>query len=315
MEALLVGAGAVGQVLGWYLQAGGARVSFLVKPKYADEARRGFQLQPLRGKRQRLQLTPAEVLTSPSEAATRKWDLIVLCVSSTALTSSSWLDELAAAPDAVFVAITPGLEDPAFVAARVGQARLVWGMFPIIAFADGEVMSYYRPPLGKLPFSGGRAAEVAAHFRKGGLPARVHADVPTALAFSGALLELLIVALECAGWRFAKVGPELSRALVGLHEALAVAGRHRQARPPLLMKALRPWMIRLVLPLVRWLAPFAVEDYLRVHFTKVGDQTVAQLDGWVRRAHEYQLPSSTLEALRARIGEIRRTTPEERRSA
>ena len=43
-RVLLVGAGAVGQVYGKYLQAAGCEISFLVKEKYADEARRGFTL-------------------------------------------------------------------------------------------------------------------------------------------------------------------------------------------------------------------------------------------------------------------------------
>jgi Ketopantoate reductase PanE/ApbA len=306
VDVLVVGAGAVGQVLGLHLSRGGARVAFLVKPAHEAEARRGFRLRELRGARTIQSFSAAEILTSPREAAAKRWDLIVLAVSSTALRSGPWLDELAASEGARFVAIQPGLEDPAYVAARVGQERLMWGMFPLVAFADGDVLSYFRPPLGRLPFSGPGAAEVAAAFRKGGLPARVHSDVPTALAFSGALLELLIIALECAGWRFSTVGPELPSALGGLREVLAISARHRQARAPFAMSLLRPWMIRLALPIVRRLAPFAVEDYLRAHFTKVGDQTLAQLDTWMRRAAEYQLPAPTLEALRGRLAEVRK---------
>lgn len=306
MDALVVGAGAVGQVLGFHLQRGGARVAFLVKPAHEAEARRGFRLRELRGARAIQPFAADEILTSAKEAAARRWDLVVLAVSSTALRRGPWLDELAAAKDARFVAIQPGLEDPAYVGARVGKERLVWGMFPLVAFADGDALSYYRPPLGRLPFSGPGAAEVAAAFKQGGLPARVHADVPTAIAFSGALLELLIIALECGGWRFATVGPELPTALRALREALAVSARHRNARAPFAMSLLRPWMLRLALPLVRRLAPFAVEDYLRAHFTKVGDQTLAQLDTWTRRAGEYSLPAPTLQSLRARLAEARK---------
>ena len=46
-RVLLVGAGAVGQVFGKYLQAAGCELSFLVKEKYADEARHGFTLYEL----------------------------------------------------------------------------------------------------------------------------------------------------------------------------------------------------------------------------------------------------------------------------
>jgi 2-dehydropantoate 2-reductase len=305
MQTLIVGAGAVGQVLGAHLARGGASVSLLVKEKYAAEAKQGFTLQPLHGKKTPLRFTPDEVLTSPAAAAGRRWDLIVLCVSSTALKNGEWLKELAAAPG-LFVAIQPGLEDPAYAAARVGAERLVWGMFPLVSFPDGKVMSYYLPPLGKLPFSGPRAREMVDALNAGGLPSRVDADVPSAIAFSGPLLEMLIIALECAGWRFSDIGPHLGGALAGMRETLAVAARHTGKKAPFMLRMIRPWMIRLALPLLK-LAPFSFENYLRAHFTKVGDQTEAELDTWIRRAGEYQLPSSALSGLRGRLSDTRQS--------
>ena len=47
MRALIVGAGAVGQVFGHHLAKAGAEVSFLVKPKYVAECERGFMLYKL----------------------------------------------------------------------------------------------------------------------------------------------------------------------------------------------------------------------------------------------------------------------------
>src|SRR5207248_2294018 len=196
MNVLIVGAGAVGQVLGAHFQKGGARVSVLVKEKHAAEARAGFTLRALHKKGATLAFSP-EVVTAHAGG---RWDLIVLCMSSTALKSGAWLDELARA-EGTFVAIQPGLEDPAYVAARVGAERLVWGMFPLIAFAAEGATSWYLPPLGKLPFSGARAKQVVDLLNAGGLPSRVHRDVPSAIAFSGPLLEMLIVSLEIAGWK------------------------------------------------------------------------------------------------------------------
>lgn len=47
MNVLLIGAGAVGQAYGYHFQRGGAAVTFFVRARYADEARRGFGLYPL----------------------------------------------------------------------------------------------------------------------------------------------------------------------------------------------------------------------------------------------------------------------------
>ena len=53
MKVLIIGAGAVGQVYGRHLALGGAEVSFYVKDKYADYARKGFTFYTLSKKNAR----------------------------------------------------------------------------------------------------------------------------------------------------------------------------------------------------------------------------------------------------------------------
>ncbi|HIA02218.1 MAG TPA: hypothetical protein EYN66_09955, partial [Myxococcales bacterium] len=48
VKVLIIGAGAVGQIYGYFLQRAGAEVSFFVKDKYAEECRQGFPLHHLR---------------------------------------------------------------------------------------------------------------------------------------------------------------------------------------------------------------------------------------------------------------------------
>jgi 2-dehydropantoate 2-reductase len=299
MNILVVGAGAVGQVLGAHLQKGGARVTVLVKEKYAADARRGFTLQALHKKNAPLSFTP-EVMTSGAEKIA--WDLIVVCTSSTAL-KTGWLDELAKARG-TFVCMQPGLEDPEYVAQRVGAERLVWGMFPLVSFADGNITRWYLPPFTKLPWSGPGAQKVVDLLNRGGLAARVDRDVPSAHAFAGPLLQMLVIAVEIAGWKLRAVAPQLGRALAAMREAVAVAERQRQATAPFFIKLLRPWMLRLALPVLR-LAPFDVENYVQTHFTKVGDQTVAGLDTLIAEAQKLQLPSASLSELRHQLVERR----------
>jgi 2-dehydropantoate 2-reductase len=308
MDALLVGAGAVGQVLGLHLQRGGARVHFLVRPAYAEATRRGFVLQPLHGARAPATLTPDGVLTTVDEVAARRWDVVLLCVSSTALRAGSWLADVArAAGAATVVAIQPGLDDPALVGAQVPRERLVWSMFGLVSYVEAEATRWYLPPLARLPFDGPRARPIAETLTRGGLPSVVRAGVADALAFAGAALDLHIVALECAGWSLASLRRD--RALVGelhaaLDEALAVAAHHRgRAAPWLLRRLLRPWVTRLLLRLVPRLAPFDAERYLRGHFTKVGDQTAAQLDAYVALAAK---DTPALRRLRERLAHHRR---------
>ena len=97
MKALLVGAGAVGQVYARHLQRGGAQITFFVREKYRaemEQAARGSGLA-LRCMNRgaiggRLQLRDFGVVTSPKEVAAQSWDVVWLCVSSSAL-AGSWL--------------------------------------------------------------------------------------------------------------------------------------------------------------------------------------------------------------------------------
>lgn len=46
MKILVVGAGAVGQVYGYYFQRGGCEVTFFVRDKYRSEMEQGLTLFP-----------------------------------------------------------------------------------------------------------------------------------------------------------------------------------------------------------------------------------------------------------------------------
>src|SRR5437764_6731662 len=126
MKALVVGAGAVGQVFGYHLAQGGADVSFYVKPKYVEECKRGFTLyhlphvEPLR-------------FAAPIVTEAIVCDQIYITVSSTALRSGALDDLLRATGDATIVRLTPGLGDRAYCAARVAEARLVDGSINFLA--------------------------------------------------------------------------------------------------------------------------------------------------------------------------------------
>src|SRR4051812_37346197 len=93
MHILVVGAGSIGQVYAHHLRRGGAEVSFLVKPRHAEEARRGFELVQLRG-RAPVRLDGIQVFTAARGLP--RVDAVFLCVPGPALTPS-WIDELAAA--------------------------------------------------------------------------------------------------------------------------------------------------------------------------------------------------------------------------
>jgi hypothetical protein len=289
-----------------------------VRERYAEDCRRGFTLYPLN--RPAARRTEPEiwegfgVVTSAAEVAKERWDQVYLTVSSTAL-RGPWLEELAAATgNATVVLLQPGLDDRVYGGQRVGEGRLVQGMISLISYhapLPGETrfprpgMAYWFPPASPSPMSGpaARRDAVVAALRAGGLPARAHRDVARASAFPTAVMMPLLVALEESGWSFARAfsaegRPRLAAAAAAGREATSVVARTLDARAPwLLPLILRRTVLRAGLAVARRIIPLDVETYLRVHFTKVGDQTRALLASYVDHGRHLGLPTASLEAV------------------
>ena len=323
LQILVVGAGAVGQVFGHAYQRGGAKVTALVRARYQAAAVRGFTLYPLNQRKH-----PAErfegfdVITSAREVAARRFDQIVLTVSSPAL-RGPWLAELlAAAKDATIVALQPGLDDRGvLIAAGAAPERLVQGAISLVSYRaplPGETrfpaagMAYWYPPLSPSPFSGptDRVAAVVAALSRGRLPAKRHRDVGKMAAFPSAVMMPYLVALELGGWT---VGGALAAGTFTLgaraaREAVAVVG-HALGKPPLGVRLLaRPRLLRAGLWSARPLIPLPFETYVREHFTKVGDQTAEFIDLYVAKGRAAGLPVAALTELATRLRTARTAT-------
>ena len=83
-RALVVGAGAVGQVYGRHLQLGGAQVTFFVRDKYRAMVERGFDMYALNSRRptEPVRFEEFSVVSRPDEVAARRFDQVYLTVSS-----------------------------------------------------------------------------------------------------------------------------------------------------------------------------------------------------------------------------------------
>jgi len=312
MRALIVGAGAVGQVFGYHLARGGARVGFLVKPKYADEARRGYTLYPLKPRGAPPErFTDFDVLTEPGQAA--GWDQVYITVASTALHRGTWLAELCAAcPDATIIPLQPGLDDHAtVVAAAKDPARVVAGSIGFLSYhapLPGETrfaepgMAYWFFPGQKSPFSGARAGDVVAALRAGKLPAKVVRNVGLEVAFPSAMLSAFVAALEAGGWSFAALRKNAALGARAAREAMAVAANDLGVRAPFGPRlAARAFMFRMITRLAPIIAPVDMEAYMRAHFTKVGDQMHEHLRAYAARGHAASLEVSALDELAKRL--------------
>lgn len=314
MRVLLVGAGSVGQVYGWHLRRGGVEVHVYVKDKYADEARAGFVLYPP-GARTPTRWTPDGVVTSPAQVAAGTWDQVWLCISSTAL-RGDWLPAIVAAMgDAALVSLLPGLRDRDLLTPLVPPERLVIGL---IAFSswhaplDGEAlpepgMAWWHPPMSPSLFSGPPALvdPIVAALRAGGCPA-ARGDATAAAARGSSFLVPVVAAMECAGWSFAglRQARHATLAARAAREALAISTAHLGLSPGPAALLASPTVVRLATRAVPLVAPMDFEAFLRVHFSKVGDQTLLALDTWVDEGKARGLAT---EALAVLASDVRRT--------
>ncbi|HBP20242.1 MAG TPA: hypothetical protein DEA08_20940 [Planctomycetes bacterium] len=63
-------------------------------------------------------------------------------------------------------------------------------------------------------------------------------------------------------------------------------------------------MLRLVISAAPSLLPLPFEDYMRYHFTKVGDQTRFMMGRYIERGRALDLPVRALESLLAKLPEL-----------
>lgn len=314
MHALLVGAGAVGQVYGRHLQRGGAQVSFLVKPKHLDEVRAGFSMADLNAGGRLERFEGYGVASTLDEVRAQRFDQLWLCISSPAL-RGDWLGPtIAAAGQAAggvtVVSFQPGLRDPQLLGPHVAPDKLVKGLIafsswhaPLPGGPPGPVhTAYWSPPLSPSLFEGPGAAEIAAALRTGGLPARVGPALATTARGSAFLLPT-VAAAECAGWSFAELRGEswASLAARASDQAMEISCAHLGVgRGPMGLLA-STWGVRAFTRAATLAAPFDFERFFQVHFEKVGEQTMLALDGWIAEGQARGLPTDALEASRAAL--------------
>jgi 2-dehydropantoate 2-reductase len=314
VKVLVVGAGAVGQVFGRALQRGGAELSFSVKAKYAVELEDGVPFYALRRRSERVaeRFGGFGVLTSPDEVAAVAWDQVWLCVSSVALQSAAIAEVLEASGSATVVFVTPGPEDLAWLSERVAPERLVQAAVPFMAYhapLEGEQVpapgvACWVPPLARVPCSGvdrGRVDGVMRRLRAGGLRATRVADAGQWASVPSALMMPLITALDLSGWRFERLRRErwLGVAAAGARECLHLMAARFATSAPFWTPLVRPLGLSMALRGLSWVAPFDAETYLRVHFSKVRDQSRYLMETYVELGASAGLPVVALRDLTA----------------
>jgi Ketopantoate reductase PanE/ApbA len=309
-SVLIVGGGSTGQAFGLALSKGGAAVSYLVRPAQTNAAREGFQLYRLRRFRAPVgeRLVPDHVFDNTAGAERTRWDAVWLCVASTAL-RGRWLEDLRnRTGDSTIVSIGQDADDRATLEALWPAEQIVQVAPAVFAYKaplagerfDPSGTAFWVPPGATVAVSGPerRARPVSRALSSGGMRARHR---PAGGGEMAAALNIPYVALlESKGWSLHAARRELRHAAAAAREATSVVATVHDLRPPRRL-ATSPFVARLALAAFKRLAPFDLEGYARVQFTKVAAQTRLMLDGWIDEGRARNLPIAQTERLRSAL--------------
>jgi ketopantoate reductase len=301
MRTLIVGVGALGGVFGHHLALGGGEVSMLARPGSVAIARQGIALDRLRKARAPIRETfrPHHVFADVGEVK-GDWDAVWLCVHSQALRDPLLSLLAARTGGATVVSIGMGIGDREALEA-IWPAGQVVELFPsILAFAQKDssgATAFWIPP-GSRDISGNeaRAKPIVEQLTNGGMPARFVGAVPSA-PFVSAVNVPMAIAAELDGW---SVGggtsvPARRLALEAAREAVAIVARHLDVALPKPPTRFSVWLGDRLFALA---APFDTRAFTQQNYTKVADQTLEMLHGWIDCGNRYSLNIKYLTRLR-----------------
>lgn len=322
VTALVVGAGAVGQVYGHYLQRGGASVSYFVKEQYKEECEKGFTLYRCR----RSGLGGAEyfradaIYTRFDELRDQAFDQVWLTVPSTAL-RGEWLKQLRdVIGDATVVMLQPDLDDRDYVMNVFPPEQVVCGVVNFISYqtplpdlpshhpdADKHGVAYLLLPMMTADFSGHpeRVPAVAEAMASGRFNVKVEKDASRVYADRSAWMIPLVASLELENWSFKKLmlSPSLDLAVDSAKEALHIVAAKFGKRQNWTERLFSMFWVKMALPLMRFLSPMDAESFLKFHFVKTAPQTRLMLKTFIDEGHKLGQATTHLEALLEKLPE------------
>ncbi len=319
-RVLIVGAGAVGQVYGHFMQRGGASVSFLVKEKYKEACEDGFTLYRSR----RSGLGKAEsykadhIYTRYEDVAKEDFDHVWLAMSSNDL-RGEWLGELKETiGDTTLVMLQPDLEDRDYVLQYFPESQLVYGIINFISYqtplpdlpshhpdAEKKGVAYLMLPMMSAEFSGNheRLPEVMEALALGRFPVKAQQNVPRIYADRSAWMIPLVAVLELENWSIKRLlsSGSLELAVEGARQALAIVAAKFHRPLNWTERGFSLILVKVLLPLLRYLSPMDAESFIKFQFRKTAPQTRFMLDHFIHQGEQLGMNVTALKTMREKL--------------
>jgi ketopantoate reductase len=289
MRVLIVGAGAVGRVLGRSLEASKTNeVTYYVR---AGRKAALAQLKLLDGKTGELHVRERPAAVEPSDPLPHV-DTVVLAVRGDQLDEAlTVVDRLPG--DARIASAAATLDGLERLRARFAGRPAVEVVPLFLAYPEGDVLRWWNPPLARTlvtwerdPGARAFAEELAGALDDGGLPARAVGSIAVAHDALLAAGMPLVASWELAGWNLdglARDGELRRLAARGLSDAVgALGGGRGVVAASLLGRAAEP-LVAALLRAAPYLIPRDAQQMWRVHGPKIAGQTRALIDRLVAR--------------------------------
>ena len=210
-KVLILGAGAVGQVLGTHLRLSGCDVSFWVRPSQKEALEsKGLTLHNVKTDTE-LHISAPQVLTAPE--AGEKYDAIFICVRSEQLDEAlsqiqSAFDSL---EDMVIIPIQPGRDDGLKVFRALSEAVVVPMSPAFSAYLEADRIEYLAlkqtPTLVGPPYNETLHVrdEVVRLLQQGGIPTKGVNDLEADTRFVSVAIQCLVAALNLSDFSLKKL--------------------------------------------------------------------------------------------------------------
>jgi len=311
MRVLMVGFGAVGQVFGLFLQKAGVELGCHDRPAATEKLEQAlehgglslFQVQS-RGKPPVAhRLDNFQVLADIAECQRFKPDLIWFTVPSPVYYSEWFRDFLQQVPAEHVACFTPEGRRAEFFLPGTGS-DVVFGGVTFMAWqgdlegggGKANAVNFWLSPLG-IPLQGTEksCSTVKQLLQKAGFKVMVGKAGSSQQASTTAVMTAYMAGLELSGWnlrRFRK-SPWLVRSARAAREAA-----YSQVGQPGLSTKISIGMLCsstvffLITSLLPFLFPFDIEKYLKFHYRKTQDQTLALLEVFAADAEKQGVPSA-----------------------
>jgi hypothetical protein len=301
MKILMVGCGAVGQVLGLLLQKAGVELGFYARPGSAQRLKTAqehgglplFQTSHFHRHNPIVhRLENYQVVTDVAGSQRFQPDQIWFTTPSQVYYSEWFRGFLQEVASERVVCFAPEGGRTEFIPESGRKDRLVFGGITFIAWQGeleggegrAEGVNFWLPPFLEIPLMGAENAprEVAELLKKAGFRVGVKKQgFQKSLAAMTALISALVAGLELCGWTFGafRRSAWLKRTSAGSKEAvlsqLSGSGIFTRALLGILLSSPGLFLVTCFLPL---LFPFDLEKYLKFHYLKTRDQTLTLLD-------------------------------------